>query len=325
MVPGPVLVMFAFLVLLTGAAGVMGWTLISDQAAQLQALSGNVERLQSELSEVPESLKATAGNVDQLGRDFQRVGDDLVSAKNEIRQRHDSLDERVRTTQDAQKKSLGDAIRQMSVSLQSDINGIKDGISDLQTNQVNPAIVDIRVVKEKLELLQDLVTSLASAPPAPAAPVLPDDAADAERISDDAPGTLEEKEINEHISKLSDSDPGKRYSAVIALGHHSGERVVKALEAMLAPDPDPEDYVRVAVIQRLRELGRPSSVPHVIGCLRDADYFVRVAARGALRSLTGTKMEFDPDGSPSEREDKVKNWERWWEENKGKLLSGASA
>ena len=38
-----------------------------------------------------------------------------------------------------------------------------------------------------------------------------------------------------------------------------------------------------------------------------------------------TLMAFDPDGSPSEREDQVKSWERWWEENKAKLLASSSA
>jgi len=321
-VPGPVLAVFTFVVLLLGGVAFMGWKLLSDQAAELNSLSATVESMQTRLAGVPATLEGTDDKLGRLGGDVHRMGEDLASAKAEIRQRHEALDERFQSAHESQKQSLGDALRQLSVSLQGDIDGLKTGFDDLKTNRVNPALVDMEVLKEKLDLLQDLVTGLTRPRAAPAEPT-PEPSVVADGSGDDK--ALEDAEINRHIAKLADSDPGDRYSAVIALGHYSGSRVVKALEGMLSPEPDPEDYVRVAVIKRLQELGRPSSVPHVIVSLRDADYFVRVAARGALRAITGTRMAFDPDGSPSEREDQVKSWERWWEENKAKLLASSSA
>ncbi len=324
-VPGPVLAVFTFVVLLLGGVAFMGWKLLSDQSAELKSLSETVDRMQASLSGVPTTLEDTGDKLGRLGGDVHRMGADLASAKSEIRQRHDALDGRVQSAHESQKKSLGDAMRQLSISLQGDIDGLKAGLDDLKTNRVNPALVDMEVLKEKLDLLQDLVTGLTQPRMAPVEPT-PEPAVVAEGPEDGgADKALEDAEINRHISKLTASDPGDRYSAVIALGHYSGVRVVKALEGMLTPDPDPEDYVRVAVIERLRELGSPSSVPHVIVALRDADYFVRVAARGALRAITGTRMKFDPDGSPSEREGQIKSWERWWAENKAKLLASTSA
>ena len=85
---------------------------------------------------------------------------------------------------------------------------------------------------------------------------------------------------------------------------------------------DTEDYVRVAVIRNLRKLDAKPSMPMIIESLRDKDYFVRAAARDALRALSGAEMGFDPDASSGERESKVKSWEDWWSKNKDRFVKG---
>ena len=327
-VPGPVLAVLVMLILVVGALGTMGWQLISNQATELRALTATVERLDRSLSGASgKPSSGLRGQLEQAGKaigalraQVRLLGDDFTLAKNEIRSRHDSLAQREQDHHVEQQKAIQDAIERLMATLQPDIEAIKNEVRTLKASLNSDAMLEIKVLKEKLQLLQDVVTARVASLVAPAgepAALAPGDAVDAPA---DAGESLEDKETKAHIEKLASEDPGKRYSAVIALGRYSGDRVVTALEGMLAPDSDPEDYVRVAVIQTLRKLGSATSIPHIIGALRDTDYFVRVAARGALRSITGTKMDFDPDGPPSDREGRVKNWERWWGDNKGKLL-----
>jgi len=53
-------------------------------------------------------------------------------------------------------------------------------------------------------------------------------------------------------------------------------------------------------------------VPALIDALEDTEAAVREAALGALRSLTGKDLRFDPMASESERSKKVKAWREWW-------------
>lgn len=319
-VPGPVLALLAVLILVVVALGVMGWKLISDQAAELESLTASVERLEGSLSDVPTRIEGLGNDVDELTKEVRRLGDDLTLAKNEIRSRHDGLDQREKDNHLAQQGAMQTAIERLMETLQPEIESIKGDVRTLKASLDGTTHMKIQVLEEKMQLLQDLITSRGVSPAPGGGTVVPPVVDGGDKPKEEPGESLEDREINAHIAKLGDPDPGKRYSAVIALGRYTGDRVVKALENMLTPEPDPEDYVRVAVIQNLRKLGSATSIPHIIGALRDTDYFVRVAARGALRSLTGAKMDFDPDGPPSDRESKVKNWERWWEENKGKLL-----
>lgn len=328
-VPGPVLAMLAVVLLLVVAFGVMGWKLISDQSEQIRALQASTDSLDASLTGVPDRLKALEQDLSSLSDSVRTVRDDLQTAKNEITSRHDTLDQRERSNHGKQQEAMQKAIDGLTATLGGEITGLKDKIAAVEVEDIKDLKLTIEVLKEKVDILQDLVTSRGGAPN-PGGGVAGDDGAGGGGPPGDvtadgakgggAPDTLEDKEINAQIAKLSDPDPGKRYSAVIALSRYTGDKVVKALEGVLK---DPEDYVRVAVIQNLRNLGANSSIPHIVQALRDSDYFVRVAARGALRALTGTKMDFDPDASPSERETKVKSWEKWWEENKARLIKAS--
>jgi hypothetical protein len=318
--PGLVVALLVALTLAVASLGVIGWKLILEQENEREALQGKVEGLDSSfeglqagaLSGLREGVDSATVAAGELRKDITLLRQDLTTTESEIRSRHDGLDRRDKDQYVAQQKATLAAIERLVATLEPEIESLKNKVRTLEMTLNSDAMMEIKVLKEKLQLLQDVVTARAANPAVgagkPTDPPVVDGAAGT--IADGG-ASLEDKEITGHIEKSAAADPGKRYS---------GDRVVAALEGMLSPEADPEDYVRVAVIQTLRKLGSATSVPHIIGALRDTDYFVRVAARGALRSITGTKMDFDPDGSPSDREGRVKSWERWWDENKGKLL-----
>ena len=71
---------------------------------------------------------------------------------------------------------------------------------------------------------------------------------------------------------------------------------------------------------KLSKLKSMRSVPLMILALRDEDPYVRKASMAALRGITSQDFGFDPEASASQRETRVKQWERWWSENRAKLL-----
>ena len=50
--------------------------------------------------------------------------------------------------------------------------------------------------------------------------------------------------------------------------------------------------------------------------LGDQEPIVRHAAVGALRSLTGQNIAFDPDGRNDERRAAQRKWQDWWKKNR---------
>ena len=316
-VPMPILATMGVLVLVVLGLGLMGWKLVSEQASDINTLETTVATLNRSLGDLPTQLGTIATKVEGIDGRVQELSDDLTTSRTELQQHFERLDDSVRAHHKGYKKEIQGAVDGVLKDLGEEISDLKDQVSNVATELRSDVQTRIKLLQEKVELLQDVVTSRGGAPgPGPSADVTPKPGRD----TPPAPDAAEDREINGHIAKLADPDAGKRYAAVIALGRFSGPKVVKALEGMLR---DPEDYVRVAVIQNLRKLNSVSSIPHIIDALRDKDYFVRVAAVGALRSLTSEKLNFDPDTSPSDRESKVKAWEKWWGENQSKLLKGS--
>ncbi|NRA96703.1 MAG: HEAT repeat domain-containing protein, partial [Planctomycetes bacterium] len=285
--PGLVVALLVALILAVASLGVIGWQLISEQEAEREALQGKVEGLDSSfeglqvgaLSGLREGVASATVAAEELHNAITLLRQDLTTTESEIRSRHDGLDRRDKDQYIAQQKATLVAIERLMATLEPEIESLKNKVRTLDMDLNSDAMLEIKVLKEKLQLLQDVVTARAAIPAVgtgePTDPPAVDGAAGA--IADGG-ASLEDREITAHIEKLAAADPGKRYSAVIALSRYSGDRVVAALEGMLSPEADPEDYVRVAVIQTLRKLGRATSIPHIIGALRDTDYFVRVAA-----------------------------------------------
>jgi HEAT repeats len=133
----------------------------------------------------------------------------------------------------------------------------------------------------------------------PAEPALPDDSS------------------RDLLATLKDSDPMRRFSAVMELARFRTPAVVAALEGMLQ---DPESYVRDGSVRTLRKINSPSSIPAIIKALRDDDFFVRASAREGLKSMTTADIQFDPNADAAERERAVREWEGWWQLNKDRLL-----
>jgi HEAT repeats len=118
------------------------------------------------------------------------------------------------------------------------------------------------------------------------------------------------------LATLKDSDPMRRFSAVMELARFRTPAVVTALEGMLQ---DPESYVRDGSVRTLRKINSPSSITAIIRSLRDDDFFVRASAREALKSMTTADIPFDPNADAAERERAVREWEGWWQLNHERL------
>jgi hypothetical protein len=132
-------------------------------------------------------------------------------------------------------------------------------------------------------------------------------------VPDDAPDNL--------IADVADSDPARRYSAILALQTYSGPKVLEALAGCVT---DPEEHIRIAVIESLRLQKSPTVVPQVFQALRDKEYLVRLYGARAIRELTGNGLPFNPDGSALEREKQVKAWEAWWKDKGPELIAAAA-
>jgi hypothetical protein len=132
-------------------------------------------------------------------------------------------------------------------------------------------------------------------------------------VPDDAPDKL--------IADVADSDPARRYSAILALQTYSGPKVLEALAGCVT---DPEEHIRIAVIESLRLQKSPTVVPQVFQALRDKEYLVRLYGARAIRELTGNGLPFNPDGSALEREKQVKAWEAWWKDKGPELIAAAA-
>jgi len=322
-VPGAVLGVVAVLLIGLLVVGAYGWKVASDLDQRQRDLEGALGRATGSLDDMKSRLQAIGQTLEtEVAPHLSRVGDDLRTARAELAQRLDVLDRRELEHHEGVSKSLNAAVERVTARLDGDVAALRKDLQALQVDDAASKIV-LDSLKDQIELLKEMVRSVspsgggkpdaASAPsgddgappPAPPVPAGPD------------PAALESKEVNALIAQLKDADAGRRFAAVVELGRYSGPLVAKALEGMLA---DSESYIRQGALQQLRKVSAVAALPAVIASLRDADYFVRVAANAAACSLSGTDLRFNPEGSPSEREAKVKEWERWWDANREKLL-----
>ena len=162
-----VLAVLVMLILVVGALGTMGWQLISKQATELRALTDTVERLDRSLSGASgKPSSGLRGQLEQAGKaigalraQVRLLGDDFTLAKNEIRSRHDSLAQREQDHHVEQQKAIQDASERLMATLQPDIEAIKNEVRTLKASLNSDAMLEIKVLKEKLQLLQDVVTA----------------------------------------------------------------------------------------------------------------------------------------------------------------------
>lgn len=111
------------------------------------------------------------------------------------------------------------------------------------------------------------------------------------------------------IADLQSPKAATRWEAVDQIGQMKDPEAVPYLLPLLK---DVDVFVRMATARVLGDLKVTTAVPALIDALEDTEAAVREAALGALRSLTGKDLRFDPMASESERSKKVKAWREWW-------------
>jgi hypothetical protein len=273
---------------LAAANGDLSALAVRQDTALQQAHAADIKIAELELR-VLATTNSSAENVKELGR---KLDEESQAWRGALDQRLEQLEARVNAV-------LGPMQQQTQLS-REDLAGQKATLESLKA--------EMGIVRElATQRAAPLPAGPAAEPPKPAEPMAAEPA-------------VNEREINALILKLGDIDPGQRYTAVTELGRYTGPRVVSALEGLLK---DPEEYLRVAVVQNLRQLGSKNSLPLILGALRDADPFVRSAAKAAFEGMAGTRLSFDPEATPRERETSVKEAEVWWEANKARVLGGS--
>jgi len=207
-------------------------------------------------------------------------------------------------------------------SLASRLDGIGQRLEALRAEQRVEAAEGQRLVRE-VQLLGEEVAALAARPrPAPA------DETDggAAAVGSGAPGFMEEvlslressepgvpPELEHHITKLSDPDPGTRFEAVDRLIESADPAILDRLVAM-AKDSDP--FVRRLTVEGLSDFRQAASVDTLLVAMADEEGIVRHAAYSSLRKLTGQSIPFDPDAKGEDRRAAQRRWQEWWRANK---------
>lgn len=134
-------------------------------------------------------------------------------------------------------------------------------------------------------------------------------------------GIRDRRAVMPLIDKLKDTNPYIRKLAARALGSVGGSGSLyetgdpRAVEPLISALQDENSDVREAAAQALGPTGDPHAVEPLISALKDEDHFVRVRAAQALRGIKA-RLTSSSNGFG---EDYLK-WQKWWEENKEKLL-----
>jgi len=127
-------------------------------------------------------------------------------------------------------------------------------------------------------------------------------------------GDLGDPRAIPHLLKaLADPVGAVRYAAAGALGRLGDPSVAPYLIECLE---NPGFGTPAPIYEALGNLRVKEAIPHLIRGLRDEDQRTRGVANNALMVTTGRSQGFKPSGPPEAREEAVRKWEEWWEENK---------
>lgn len=312
--------------LLLVLAGLIVVTIVGAQAKSrlersLAEAEARIASLSGSQATQGTTLDATSGRTAILEQKLAEQQRDLT--KEDAR-----IDGRIGALEKAEQRHIEELRRDFDARLKDQVGGLESRLrdterlgSDLQ-QAVNAVNLMQQQLEKRLDLLQDIVAGGGGGPARPGVgpeeTTLPDEAAPKPAPADPT-ADKESQEIADLVAKLSDEDPGVRFSTIVELSHYRASAATTAVERMLK---DPVDYVRKMAVRALTGFASKASIPHLIETLRDSDYFVRAAARDALRGIAGTGFGYDPDGSATDRERKVKEWEKWWDANKASLLGG---
>ncbi|MSR74372.1 MAG: hypothetical protein EXS14_02725 [Planctomycetes bacterium] len=311
-VPAALVTTVLLLVMALIGMGFWGWQLIDDLRSDLRRAEFSLADVGNVAGVTATRLEAALVSLQNSEASLAELKGAVAALRDSSQQRYADLDRRLGADSDAARAALEERIGVLDAKTSSVLTDLRT-----QTQSTREDLAGQKAGLDGLKAALEVVRELAATKPLPVVgPVAPTDAGVAAPLARNA---VEEREVNVLLLQLSDSDPGQRYTAVTELGRYSGTKVVAALEGMLK---DAEEYLRVAVVQNLRRLGSKPSLPLILQVLRDGDPFVRSAAKAAFEELAGTRLNFDPEASPKDRESTVKEAESWWEANKVRVLSG---
>jgi hypothetical protein len=279
---------------------------------QLRDIQNDIRRLDQDFANSRDNFEALKrDSVTHSEADRTRSGfvDDLQSSKRELAgqaERIKMFEGMMRAEVDAAEKRLAEKTGAELVALARQFEKIGEDWR-AQTASFESLKASVAAVESSIgQLRADFDTvktrragANGGSESGPAEPALPDDSS------------------RDLLATLKDSDPMRRFSAVMELARFRTPAVVTALEGMLQ---DPESYVRDGSVRTLRKINSPSSIPAIIKALRDDDFFVRASARVALKDMTTADIQFDPNADAAERERAVREWEGWWQLNQDRLL-----
>ncbi len=118
-----------------------------------------------------------------------------------------------------------------------------------------------------------------------------------------------DRQVAEHVAKLSDERPAARARATEALGFL---RAYSAESALIERLQDPTPEVRRQAAMALAWCGGRKAVPPLLAALDDCDWVTRQAAQVALTNLTGMEFLFDAFASDEARQKQAAAWRAWW-------------
>ena len=258
-----------------------------------------IDQKSGKLARTVQSLKDNAAAIQTLLHDFNTLRDD-VKSQIETAKAHTASAVLPLQEESAKRSAVIDRIDRDGDKARAEIEALRTAVDRLSGQ------------------LAGLEASRAAAP-RPAAETSPAPVAPAAVPAGEAALTpAAEKKLEEALKRLADKEPSKRFSAVFDLADVKGTRAEKALVGALA---DSVDYIQQAAIGCLADLGAKWTVPLIAPRIKDDNQFIREAAIGAVEKLTGMRLDVREDSGATKLAQKVKDVEKWWQENKAKIAN----
>ncbi|HVY61576.1 MAG TPA: hypothetical protein VHF22_07980, partial [Planctomycetota bacterium] len=109
----------------------------------------------------------------------------------------------------------------------------------------------------------------------------------------------------------------RRRRAAEVLGRLGDPRAARPLAAALRDrDTRGDELLRLELAHALCRLGATDGIEALIDLLESGDKSVRLDALVVLRRYTHHRFSFEHDAAPAARASGVKEWQRWWAENR---------